>query len=136
MTAKKQQPSRRETIETLRQRVGTFRTSIRAVEAEHAQAQSDLESGDAEALERITLAGSRRKALSDALQAVTARLSELEREQAHAEEAAAHKQTMRELASYAKDATLALSDLIAAREEAGEALAAAVADILTFGASN
>ncbi len=100
------------------------------MEAEKAEAQSDLEAGDTEALERITVAGSRRKALSDALQAVTARLSELEREQAQAELAAAHKQTVRELAGHAKDATLALSDLLATREQAGEALAAAVNDIL------
>jgi DNA repair exonuclease SbcCD ATPase subunit len=130
MAAKLQQPSRRKTIDTLRERVGTFRDSVRAMEAEKAEAQSDLEAGDADALERITVAGSRLRALQDALKAVTARLSELEREQSHAEEAATRQQTVRELAGHAKDATLALSDLLATREQAGEALSAAVNDIL------
>ncbi len=130
MTTKRQEPSRLQSIEALQARTGTFEAAIVEAQAEQQQAQAELEAGDTQALERITQAGSKLKALQDALQTVTARLQELEREQAQAELAAAHKQTVRELAGHAKDATLALSDLLATREQAGEALAAAVNDIL------
>jgi DNA repair exonuclease SbcCD ATPase subunit len=130
MTTKRQEPSRLQSIEALQARTGTFEAAIVEAQAEQQQAQAELEAGDTEALERITQAGSKLKALQDALQTVTARLAELEREQTQAELAAAHKQTVRELAGHAKDATLALSDLLATRKQAGEALTAAVSDIL------